>query len=296
MKVLNLNKLLTRSILVGIFAIPSIASANRLRQLWNEAKNGIESFTTPEAVKRGTKPGLAAVGPDGVVKYNAENIFEYMGKSLTRRAKEGDYNGLHCPDHLMNDIKMKLMSPTLKNVMMKAPAGVGKTTMAQCFARTIANLSQESAESFNKKLKDEYKNLIEEMSRTEREFAQGEIDRLRGEIRTLTNTKPSTPELLAKIQKAQAELTTQQNHLKIFETEEGTFQYLTAHSKDMIESWKKQEVMEFNFVDMMGGTSYRGQLEEKMKALRERLERDGNIIAFFDEAHLMAKGAGSTDG
>lgn len=281
---------------------------------WDQAKGKLEDMVqSPEATQAGAR-GTSKVGPDGVIQYNADNIFEYLGRNLTKRAKNGEYDHHYCPKELMDSIKVKLMSPSLKNVMLTGPAGVGKTATAECFARAIAELSSNTVQELRNHFKQDYRHLLDEVTKAERAFVADEIPRITDEISALryeldkalkqpTGSHSATgsgsnnvAEIQEQIRKSELRLKELEDHKKLFESDDGAVTYLTEHSEDLLKTWNKYEVMSFDFGDMMGGTAYRGQLEEKMKALRERLERDGNIIPFFDEAHLMAKGAGSTDG
>ncbi len=67
-------------------------------------------------------------------------------------------------------------------------------------------------------------------------------------------------------------------------------------------AWRKCSPMFFNkkivSLDMTGvvaGTKYRGQFEERIRALLKEIEQDPNIIVFIDEIHTII-GAGSTPG
>ena len=53
--------------------------------------------------------------------------------------------------------------------------------------------------------------------------------------------------------------------------------------------------LELSMSALMGGTQYRGALEQKLGALLDELRRSPNIVLFIDEVHLIM-GAGSTDG
>ncbi len=58
---------------------------------------------------------------------------------------------------------------------------------------------------------------------------------------------------------------------------------------------KDYKVLKVNVNDLVAGTSYRGEFEEKVKSLISRLQNEKNVILFIDEIHA-AKGAGSAGG
>jgi len=57
----------------------------------------------------------------------------------------------------------------------------------------------------------------------------------------------------------------------------------------------EKRVVTLDLASLVAGTKYRGQFEERIKALMNELEKNGNIILFIDEIHTMI-GAGGTTG
>lgn len=55
------------------------------------------------------------------------------------------------------------------------------------------------------------------------------------------------------------------------------------------------EIIELSLASLLSGTQYRGQLEEKLLALLEKLKSSTNTVLFIDEVHLIM-GAGATQG
>ena len=65
---------------------------------------------------------------------------------------------------------------------------------------------------------------------------------------------------------------------------------------DVPESLKDKTVFELDLTSLVAGAKYRGEFEERLKAvLKEVKEKEGKIILFIDEIHMLV-GAGKTDG
>jgi len=58
-----------------------------------------------------------------------------------------------------------------------------------------------------------------------------------------------------------------------------------AHLADM-------RVIDLDLPAMLAGTQYRGQFEERLKAVITEAERSGNVILFIDEVHMIASAGG----
>ncbi len=64
---------------------------------------------------------------------------------------------------------------------------------------------------------------------------------------------------------------------------------------DVPEDLVGKRVLSLDLPGMIAGTKYRGDFEERMKAVFEEVKRSGNIILFIDELHTIV-GAGSAEG
>ena len=58
---------------------------------------------------------------------------------------------------------------------------------------------------------------------------------------------------------------------------------------------KNKRLVAFNIYELVSGTKYRGEFEEKMKVLIKELEENEDIILFIDEVHTIV-GAGGAEG
>lgn len=64
----------------------------------------------------------------------------------------------------------------------------------------------------------------------------------------------------------------------------------------MPESLLDKTIFELDLSALVAGAKFRGEFEERLKAvLKEVKESDGRIILFIDEIHMLV-GAGKTDG
>ncbi len=65
---------------------------------------------------------------------------------------------------------------------------------------------------------------------------------------------------------------------------------------DVSESLKDKELVSLDLGSLLAGTKYRGEFEERLKAIMKEIERaDGKIILFVDEIHTIV-GAGASEG
>lgn len=74
---------------------------------------------------------------------------------------------------------------------------------------------------------------------------------------------------------------------------EGLAQEITAG--DVPEILRGKKVVTLDLALMVAGTKYRGQFEERIKAVMDEIKKVGNVILFIDELHTIV-GAGSAEG
>ena len=74
---------------------------------------------------------------------------------------------------------------------------------------------------------------------------------------------------------------------------EGLAQRIVA--SDVPETLLRKRVVQLDLPGMVAGTKYRGQFEERLKAVIKEIQQTGNVIIFIDELHTLV-GAGADEG
>lgn len=66
-------------------------------------------------------------------------------------------------------------------------------------------------------------------------------------------------------------------------------------SNEVPESLRKKRLINLDLALIIAGTKYRGQFEERLKAVMDEVRKHGNILLFIDELHTIV-GAGAAEG
>ena len=66
-------------------------------------------------------------------------------------------------------------------------------------------------------------------------------------------------------------------------------------NKEVPLSLQNRRVIELDMAALIAGAKYRGEFEDRLKAVIEEVKKDGNIILFIDEIHTIV-GAGASEG
>ena len=64
---------------------------------------------------------------------------------------------------------------------------------------------------------------------------------------------------------------------------------------DVPDSLRKKKLITLDLALMIAGTKYRGQFEERIKAVMDEIKKNGNVLLFIDELHTIV-GAGAAEG
>ena len=64
---------------------------------------------------------------------------------------------------------------------------------------------------------------------------------------------------------------------------------------DVPDNLRQKKLISLDLTLMIAGTKYRGQFEERIKAVMDEIKRNGNVLLFIDELHTIV-GAGAAEG
>jgi ATP-dependent Clp protease ATP-binding subunit ClpC len=64
---------------------------------------------------------------------------------------------------------------------------------------------------------------------------------------------------------------------------------------DVPDNLRKKKLITLDLALMIAGTKYRGQFEERIKAVMDEIKKNGNVLLFIDELHTIV-GAGAAEG
>jgi ATP-dependent Clp protease ATP-binding subunit ClpC len=64
---------------------------------------------------------------------------------------------------------------------------------------------------------------------------------------------------------------------------------------DVPDNLRKKKLISLDLTLMIAGTKYRGQFEERIKAVMDEIKKNGNVLLFIDELHIIV-GAGAAEG
>ncbi|HCX0521045.1 TPA: ATP-dependent chaperone ClpB [Staphylococcus aureus] len=126
------------------------------------------------------------------------------------------------------------------------------------------------------------RDLVEEVRQGKMDPVIGRDEEIRNTIRILSRKTKNNPVLIGEPGVGKTAIV------------EGLAQRIVK--KDVPESLLDKTVFELDLSALVAGAKYRGEFEERLKAvLKEVKESDGRIILFIDEIHMLV-GAGKTDG
>lgn len=126
------------------------------------------------------------------------------------------------------------------------------------------------------------RDLVEEVRKGNMDPVIGRDEEIRNTIRILSRKRKNNPVLIGEPGVGKTAIV------------EGLAQRIVRG--DVPDSLKNKTIFELDLAALVAGAKFRGEFEERLKAVLEEIkEADGRILLFIDEVHMLV-GAGKTDG
>ncbi len=208
---------------------------------------------------------------------------QYLNRALVSAEDEAKAMGDEyvSVEHLFLSI-LKNMSPSIKKLMQGF--GITRDRFLQALStvrgnqRVVSDNPEATYDTLNKYGQD----LVEKARNQKLDPVIGRDAEIRNIIRILSRKTKNNPVLIGEpgVGKTAAV--------------EGLAQRIVAG--DVPEGLKDKKIFSLDMGALVAGAKYRGEFEERLKAVLEEVKKsEGNIILFIDELHLIV-GAGKTDG
>ena len=208
---------------------------------------------------------------------------QYLNKALVSAEDEAKAMGDEyvSVEHLFLAL-LRYPSPSMKKLFQEF--GITKERFLQALStvrgnqRVVSDNPEATYDTLNKYGED----LVEKARNQKLDPVIGRDEEIRNIIRILSRKTKNNPVLIGEpgVGKTAAS--------------EGLDQRIVA--EDVPEGLKDKKIFALDMGALVAGAKYRGEFEERLKAVLEEVKKsEGNIILFIDELHLIV-GAGKTDG
>ena len=208
---------------------------------------------------------------------------QYLNKALVSAEDEAKAMGDEyvSVEHLFLAL-LRYPSPSMKKLFQEF--GITKERFLQALStvrgnqRVVSDNPEATYDTLNKYGED----LVEKARNQKLDPVIGRDEEIRNIIRILSRKTKNNPVLIGEpgVGKTAAI--------------EGLAQRIVA--EDVPEDLKDKKIFALDMGALVAGAKYRGEFEERLKAVLEEVKKsEGNIILFIDELHLIV-GAGKTDG
>ena len=208
---------------------------------------------------------------------------QYLNKALVSAEDEAKAMGDEyvSVEHLFLAL-LRYPSPSMKKLFQEF--GITKERFLQALStvrgnqRVVSDNPEATYDTLNKYGED----LVEKARNQKLDPVIGRDEEIRNIIRILSRKTKNNPVLIGEpgVGKTAAI--------------EGLAQRIVA--EDVPEGLKDKKIFALEMGALVAGAKYRGEFEERLKAVLEEVKKsEGNIILFIDELHLIV-GAGKTDG
>ena len=208
---------------------------------------------------------------------------QYLNKALVSAEDEAKAMGDEyvSVEHLFLAL-LRYPSPSMKKLFQEF--GITKERFLQALSTVRGNqrVVSDNPEATYDTLEKYGEDLVEKARNQKLDPVIGRDEEIRNIIRILSRKTKNNPVLIGEpgVGKTAAI--------------EGLAQRIVA--EDVPEGLKDKKIFALDMGALVAGAKYRGEFEERLKAVLEEVKKsEGNIILFIDELHLIV-GAGKTDG
>ncbi|MCD2138675.1 ATP-dependent chaperone ClpB [Salinicoccus halitifaciens] len=221
-------------------------------------------------------------------KYNVvtgENVQygQYMSNGFTAIVNRAEKYMSEMGDAFISQEHM-LLAAIENETIMKEAVGNKKDIVKEVIDKVRGgnNVTTQNPEVQYEVLEKYGRDLVEEVRQGNVDPVIGRDEEIRNAVRILSRKRKNNPVLIGEPGVGKTAIV------------EGLAQRIVR--RDVPDSLKDKTLFELDLSALVAGAKYRGEFEERLKAvLKEVKESDGQIILFIDEIHMLV-GAGKTEG
>lgn len=182
---------------------------------------------------------------------------------------------------LDNFIYILFISPPIKNLFLKNGGDIKKLEKILGEIRMNNKIDSENAESSFSALERYTKDITSLASEGKLDPVIGRDDEIRRAIQILSRRTKNNPILIGEPGVGKTAIA------------EGLASRIIKH--DVPDSIKNKRILSLDLGALVAGAKFRGEFEERLKAVLNQISKTDDIVLFIDEIHMLI-GAGKTDG